>query len=315
MNATDLELRDAVVVDVQRGGRAPGDLPRHDRPGRRPWTSAPSSKPEDAAPRGTFDPQPFLDALRSYHEDRPENSGEIRLVAWAPRPLGGQKIEPVVDRHRGFTAVVVHLKLGPPPSPDGPDVLTLAGKAEPETSQRSARLMTRRRSRAGADARPGKRPNNPSTPPAGATPRPLGDGPDMIEVINFTKRYGDFVAVDDLSFTIGKGEVFGFIGPNGAGKSTTIRFLATLLRPTSGEGRDRRPLGRRRPDGRAPGDRLHARRLRRLRRHEGLGVPRLLRRRLRDPPRLPQEDHRRGARAARPDAQARRLRQRPVARG
>jgi ABC-2 type transport system ATP-binding protein len=59
----------------------------------------------------------------------------------------------------------------------------------------------------------------------------------MIEVINFTKRYGDFVAVDDLSFTIGKGEIFGFIGPNGAGKSTTIRFLATLLRPSAGEGR------------------------------------------------------------------------------
>ena len=59
----------------------------------------------------------------------------------------------------------------------------------------------------------------------------------MIEVMNFTKRYGDFVAVEDLSFTIGEGEVFGFIGPNGAGKSTTIRFLATLLRPTSGEGR------------------------------------------------------------------------------
>ena len=59
----------------------------------------------------------------------------------------------------------------------------------------------------------------------------------MIEVVNFTKRYGDFLAVDDLSFTIGKGEIFGFIGPNGAGKSTTIRFLATLLRPNSGEGR------------------------------------------------------------------------------
>ena len=59
----------------------------------------------------------------------------------------------------------------------------------------------------------------------------------MIEVIHFTKRYGDFLAVDDLSFTIKQGEVFGFIGPNGAGKSTTIRFLATLLRPTSGEGR------------------------------------------------------------------------------
>ncbi len=61
----------------------------------------------------------------------------------------------------------------------------------------------------------------------------------MIEVVNFTKRYGDFVAVDDLSFSIGQGEIFGFIGPNGAGKSTTIRFLATLLRPTSGEGRIR----------------------------------------------------------------------------
>jgi ABC-2 type transport system ATP-binding protein len=59
----------------------------------------------------------------------------------------------------------------------------------------------------------------------------------MIEVINFTKHYGDFVAVENLSFSIGRGEIFGFIGPNGAGKSTTIRFLATLLRPTSGEGR------------------------------------------------------------------------------
>jgi ABC-2 type transport system ATP-binding protein len=58
----------------------------------------------------------------------------------------------------------------------------------------------------------------------------------MIEVRNFTKRYGEFVAVDDLSFSIDRGEIFGFIGPNGAGKSTTIRFLATLLRPTSGDG-------------------------------------------------------------------------------
>src|ERR1700739_1733305 len=59
----------------------------------------------------------------------------------------------------------------------------------------------------------------------------------MIEEIHFTKRYGDFVAVDDLRFPRDQGEVFGFIGPNGAGKSTTIRFLATLLRPSSGEGR------------------------------------------------------------------------------
>lgn len=58
----------------------------------------------------------------------------------------------------------------------------------------------------------------------------------MIEVKNFTKQYGDFMAVDDLDLSIGEGEIFGFIGPNGAGKSTTIRFLATLLKPTSGEG-------------------------------------------------------------------------------
>ena len=59
----------------------------------------------------------------------------------------------------------------------------------------------------------------------------------MIEVEHFTKRYGDFMAVDDLNLSIGEGEIYGFIGPNGAGKSTTIRFLATLLKPTSGEGR------------------------------------------------------------------------------
>lgn len=58
----------------------------------------------------------------------------------------------------------------------------------------------------------------------------------MIEVRNFTKHYGGLVAVDDLSFSVGPGEIFGFIGPNGAGKSTTVRFLATLLRPTSGDG-------------------------------------------------------------------------------
>jgi len=58
----------------------------------------------------------------------------------------------------------------------------------------------------------------------------------MIELINFTKRFGDLVAVDKLSLKIEPGEMFGFIGPNGAGKSTTIRFLTTLLKATAGEG-------------------------------------------------------------------------------
>jgi len=58
----------------------------------------------------------------------------------------------------------------------------------------------------------------------------------MIELINFTKRYGDLLAVDHLNLKIEPGEMFGFIGPNGAGKSTTIRFLATLLKATGGDG-------------------------------------------------------------------------------
>src|ERR1700745_877076 len=58
----------------------------------------------------------------------------------------------------------------------------------------------------------------------------------MIELINFTKRYSDLLAVDQLNLKIEAGEMFGFIGPNGAGKSTTIRFLATLLKATGGEG-------------------------------------------------------------------------------
>jgi ABC-2 type transport system ATP-binding protein len=56
----------------------------------------------------------------------------------------------------------------------------------------------------------------------------------VIEVSHLTRRFGQFVAVDDLSFDVRRGEVFGFLGANGAGKSTTIRMLCGLLRPTSG---------------------------------------------------------------------------------
>lgn len=58
----------------------------------------------------------------------------------------------------------------------------------------------------------------------------------MIELIDFGKKYGDFVAVDRLNLKIEAGELFGFIGPNGAGKSTSIRFLATLLKASHGDG-------------------------------------------------------------------------------
>jgi ABC-2 type transport system ATP-binding protein len=80
----------------------------------------------------------------------------------------------------------------------------------------------------------------------------------LIELLEFTKLYGDFKAVDKLSLKIEAGEMFGFIGPNGAGKSTTIRFLATLLKASHGEGVvnghsvTRDPLGVRRSVGYMP---------------------------------------------------------------
>jgi ABC-2 type transport system ATP-binding protein len=61
--------------------------------------------------------------------------------------------------------------------------------------------------------------------------------PSAIEVESLAKRYGEVDAVRDVSFTVGRGEVFGFLGPNGAGKTTTINMLCTLVRPTSGAAR------------------------------------------------------------------------------
>jgi len=56
----------------------------------------------------------------------------------------------------------------------------------------------------------------------------------MIKVENLTKKFNDFIAVDNISFTVPEGEIFAFLGPNGAGKTTTIKMLTTLLRPTEG---------------------------------------------------------------------------------
>src|ERR1039458_9857891 len=55
------------------------------------------------------------------------------------------------------------------------------------------------------------------------------DAPNAIEVDHIVKRYGEFTAVDDISFTVKEGEIFGLLGPNGAGKSTLIRMMTTLI--------------------------------------------------------------------------------------
>ncbi|MCD6370016.1 MAG: ATP-binding cassette domain-containing protein, partial [Thermoplasmata archaeon] len=57
---------------------------------------------------------------------------------------------------------------------------------------------------------------------------------DVIEVENLAKYYGEFLAVDHISFRVKKGEIFGFLGPNGAGKTTTIRMLTGILKPSEG---------------------------------------------------------------------------------
>src|SRR5262245_60331921 len=57
-----------------------------------------------------------------------------------------------------------------------------------------------------------------------------------VEIDQLTRRYGDFIAANAVTLTVGRGEVFGFLGPNGAGKTTTIKMLCGLVRPSSGRG-------------------------------------------------------------------------------
>ena len=58
----------------------------------------------------------------------------------------------------------------------------------------------------------------------------------VIEIRNLTKKFGNFTAVDNISFDVRRGEIFGFLGANGAGKTTAMRILCGLSRPTSGTG-------------------------------------------------------------------------------
>src|SRR5271167_3607508 len=69
---------------------------------------------------------------------------------------------------------------------------------------------------------------------AGPVVGPPAPRPKVIEVRDLTRRFGEFTAVDGITFDVYEGEVFAFLGPNGAGKSTTINVLCTLAHPTSG---------------------------------------------------------------------------------
>ena len=121
VNDSELELRDAILID------AVGPAERHERSlgtiaagssleiGTAAGQDPPSRVDAGAGP----DPNSFLSALRTTWWPREEDQGELRLVAWVAGPVGGQVIEPAVDRKRGFTAVIVHLRSGSPPSPDG----------------------------------------------------------------------------------------------------------------------------------------------------------------------------------------------------
>ncbi len=121
VNDSELELRDASLIDAAVAGTrqerwlgtiaagASVEIDSRDR----------SVPPEKVNAGPGPDPNPFLEALRGAWENREEEQGELRLVAWFPTTIKGQVIEPPIDRQRGFTAVLVHLRNGPPPSPDG----------------------------------------------------------------------------------------------------------------------------------------------------------------------------------------------------
>jgi hypothetical protein len=137
VNGTELELRDATVLDIagkDRGGWKERYL----------GTIAPgASVALGSAGQGAFPekvesgPGPEVDevlrVLRTTWEDRDENAGEIRLVAWVARTMPGQVIDPAPDRSRGYTAVLAHLRSGPAPSPDGShyNILALGPERDP----------------------------------------------------------------------------------------------------------------------------------------------------------------------------------------
>ena len=63
----------------------------------------------------------------------------------------------------------------------------------------------------------------------------MGEKSPMIELMGLARKFNGVTAVEDLTFSVGRGEIFGLLGPNGAGKTTTVRMLCCLISPTSGK--------------------------------------------------------------------------------
>jgi hypothetical protein len=132
-NGTEAELKGAVVVEIRATGSKTTFLGtigpkssveiRGDESNTIDYTPAPL----EGLKKNEVDPTPFVTLLiRKSWATRPEDVGEVRLIAWTAKPQGGQTLEPAVDVHKGFTLVVSHLTIGPTPDPAAPRYDALA---------------------------------------------------------------------------------------------------------------------------------------------------------------------------------------------
>ncbi len=131
-NESSLDLNDAWVVEVQPAGEWKAvELGKVDAGARVPLGPLGSDEPRVAPGSGQLHPSEFLGLLlKRAVAARPEEVGELRLIAWSGKPLPGQAIDPPVDRHRGFTLVVAHLRPAPVPDPASPRYNVLADGPE-----------------------------------------------------------------------------------------------------------------------------------------------------------------------------------------